>query len=45
MYGYKSYLSAAILWGITCIETVIGKKITEDDAEEITVLDLSGLSL
>ncbi len=39
MDGYISYLSAAILWGIPCIETVIGKKITENDAEEITVLD------
>ncbi len=39
MDGYISYLSAAILWGIPCIETVIGKKITEGDAEEITVLD------
>lgn len=41
MDGYLSYLSAAVLWDIPCIETVIGKKITEGDAEEITVSDYS----
>ena len=39
MNGYLSYMSAAILWDIPCIETVIGREITEGDAEEITVLD------
>ena len=34
-----SYISAAILWNVPYFETVIGKKITEGDAEEITVLD------
>jgi hypothetical protein len=34
MNGYLSYMSAAILWDIPCIETVIGREITEGDAEE-----------
>ncbi len=37
MNGYLSYLSAAKTWDIPYLETVIGKKITEEDVEEITV--------
>jgi len=39
MNGYLSYLSAANYWGVPHIETVIGRKITESDVEEITVSD------
>lgn len=37
MDGYLSYLSAAVLWDIPCIETVIGYKIQELTNTEITV--------
>lgn len=39
MNGYLSYISAAKLWDIPCIETVIGRRIAENDVKEITVLD------
>jgi hypothetical protein len=39
MNGYLSYLSAAVFWDVPYIETVIGRKVTESDVEEITVSD------
>jgi hypothetical protein len=37
MEGYISGISAAIIWDIPCIETVIGRKISEIDETDITV--------
>ena len=39
MKGYISNLSAAILWNVPCIETVIGHKISGIDYADITVTD------
>ncbi len=42
MDGYLSYFSAAKVWNIPCIEAVIGKVITENDASDTTAFSYNG---